>query len=115
MRRTRAATVAAAAILLTSPGGCRREAGDHAPEVARQEAPASTMSGTPGPGSTSGEPQPNIVSTPAPDGYTWDLAVARVEEVRGGGSPVQVPVELRHYTDRRKFLAVQIADSQANN
>jgi hypothetical protein len=112
MRRTRAAMVTAAAILMTFPG-CRREVGEDAPDLARQEGPAQATPGAPAGGSA--EPQPNGQGTPSPDGFTWEQAVARVEEVRGGGSPVQVPVELRHYTDRRKFLAIQIADSQANN
>jgi hypothetical protein len=35
-----------------------------------------------------------------------------VEEVRGSAGRVDTPSELQHYDDRRRFLAVQMADSQ---
>src|SRR5262249_15754042 len=46
----------------------------------------------------------------------YDVAHARVEEQRGEpmglAARVSVPPELKHYSDRRRFLAVQMADSQ---
>jgi Family of unknown function (DUF5715) len=46
----------------------------------------------------------------------YDVAHARVQENRGGGmglaARVQVPPELKHYSDRRRFLAIQMADSR---
>jgi Family of unknown function (DUF5715) len=47
----------------------------------------------------------------------WKEAVRKVEQDRGEAmgrkAPVDVPNELRHYADRRRFLAVQAADSLA--
>jgi hypothetical protein len=48
----------------------------------------------------------------------YDVAHARVQEDRGGGmgmglaARVTVPAELQHYSDRRRFLAVQMADTR---
>jgi hypothetical protein len=42
----------------------------------------------------------------------WAAAIAKVEEVRGSAGRIEVPAELRHYSDRRRFLAVQMADSR---
>lgn len=46
----------------------------------------------------------------------YDVAHARVQEDRGGGmglaARVVVPPELQHYSDRRRFLAVQMADTR---
>src|SRR5262249_41179868 len=59
------------------------------------------------------------VSAPQPSIETadpWKAAVAKVEqdrgEIVGKHATVQVPDELKHYVDRRRFLAVQTADSQ---
>lgn len=60
----------------------------------------------------SASPAEAVRQGPPPDAWALQAAIARVEEERGGGSgPVQVPEELRHATDRRRFLAVQMADS----
>ncbi|MEK6303111.1 MAG: DUF5715 family protein [Acidobacteriota bacterium] len=49
----------------------------------------------------------------------WKQAIGRVEQDRGEAmgrnALVEVPAELRHYADRRRFLAVQAADSHAHN
>ena len=39
-------------------------------------------------------------------------AIARIEETRISGSGTLTPPELKHYPDRRRFLALQIADAQ---
>ena len=53
-----------------------------------------------------------LASAPAPAPGTWEAAIAQVEEVRGSAGRVEVPDDLQHYEDRRRFLAVQMADSQ---
>jgi hypothetical protein len=49
----------------------------------------------------------------APDAPTWRAAARKVEESRGEpmgrGASVRIPAELRHYSDTRRFLAVQVA------
>src|SRR5688572_7203700 len=48
----------------------------------------------------------------------WEQAVARVKEDRGevaGAAPLEVPPELRHYPDRRWFLATQVAEVRKHN
>ncbi|HEY3121841.1 MAG TPA: DUF5715 family protein [Vicinamibacteria bacterium] len=49
----------------------------------------------------------------------WKEAAAKVEENRGAptGRQVRVPIppELRHYGDRRRFLAVQVAKAEEEN
>jgi hypothetical protein len=47
-----------------------------------------------------------------PDPSSWAAAIAHVEEVRGSAGRINTPEELRHYSDRRRFLAVQMADSR---
>jgi uncharacterized protein DUF5715 len=53
-----------------------------------------------------------LASAPAPPPGTMEAAIAQVEEVRGSPGRVEVPDELKHYEDHRRFLAVQMADSQ---
>ena len=53
-----------------------------------------------------------LASVPAPAPGTWEVAIAQVEEARGSAGRVEVPDDLQHYEDRRRFLAVQMADSQ---
>jgi len=55
---------------------------------------------------------PLATPSAAPDPFSWAAAIARVEEVRGSAGRIMVPEELRHYDDRRRFLAVQMADSR---
>jgi len=58
-------------------------------------------------------PPPNL---PAPQVDTWKSAALRVEEDRGepmgGRARVNVPEELRHYANRHRFLAIQVAESK---
>jgi hypothetical protein len=57
------------------------------------------------------EPAPPTVE--APRVKTWKDMARRVEEPRGEpvgrNARVTVPAELRHYTDRQRFLAIQVA------
>jgi hypothetical protein len=53
-----------------------------------------------------------LASAPAPEPGTLEAAIAQVEEVRGSAGRIDVPDELKHYEDHRRFLAVQMADSQ---
>jgi hypothetical protein len=47
---------------------------------------------------------------------TWKAAAQRVAEARGEhtgmAAAVRVPAELRHYAERRRFLAVQVAEAE---
>lgn len=58
-------------------------------------------------------PPPNV---PAPQVETWKSAALRVEEDRGeamgGRATMAVPEELRHYANRHRFLAIQVAESK---
>ncbi len=60
------------------------------------------------------EPPATAAAPPSapPDPFTWAAAVARVEEVRGSKEKLETPAELRHHQDRRRFLAVQMADTR---
>jgi hypothetical protein len=59
-------------------------------------------------------PPPAVAATVDP----WKEAVSKVEQDRGEAvgrnASVEIPDELRHYADRRRFLAVQAADSRAH-
>lgn len=59
-------------------------------------------------------PPPAVAATVDP----WKQAVSKVEQDRGEpvgrNASVEVPDELKHYADRRRFLAVQAADSRAH-
>jgi hypothetical protein len=98
--------VAGGAAFVLSPGD-----GRSAPPVA---APALV---TPVP-----HPPSNIVRQvaappPVPRGALtpWELGLLRVQEVRGSGGRITVPDALRHEEDRRRFLAVQMADASAGD
>src|SRR5215212_7733085 len=47
---------------------------------------------------------------------SWKSAALRVEERRGEpvgmSAAVRVPAELKHYAERRRFLAIQVAESE---
>ena len=62
-------------------------------------------------------PPPNALTPPVV--RSWREAARRVEENRGEpvgrAATVMVPSELRHYSDRRRFLAVQVAESRAQD
>lgn len=90
-----AAVVAAATV---TAGSCRQA--DQGADVARESAPSAPAAA----------PEPATSATPDP--FSWAAAIARVEEVRGSAGRITVPEELQHYGDRRRFLAVQMADSQ---
>jgi hypothetical protein len=79
--------------------GCRQEP---APVEQKQDTVA-----TPG-------PTPVPQATPVPP-ETWAAALEKVEEVRGSAGRIDVPPELQHYEDRRRFLALQMADSKEEN
>jgi hypothetical protein len=49
---------------------------------------------------------------------SWEAAIARVKEDRGeaaGAAPLEIPPELRHYEERRWFLATQVAEVRKHN
>lgn len=52
------------------------------------------------------------LTLPLSETAAWEEAVARVEEVRGSAGRIMVPPALQHYDDRRRFLALQMADSR---
>lgn len=60
------------------------------------------------------QPPPPTVEAPQID--PWKEAAHKVEEDRGEPvgrkAQVEIPVELQHYSDRRRFLAVQVAESR---
>jgi hypothetical protein len=59
-------------------------------------------------------PTPEPRATPvAPE--TWAAALEKVEEVRGSAGRIDIPPELQHYEDHRRFLALQMADSKEEN
>jgi len=51
----------------------------------------------------------------APERAVWEAAVASVEERRSRAGRVEIPSELMHYEDRRRFLAVQMAATREDN
>ena len=53
-----------------------------------------------------------------PTAELWEQAIARVKEDRveaAGAAPLEVPPELRHYEERRWFLATQVAEVRKHN
>jgi hypothetical protein len=62
-------------------------------------------------------PPPNALTPPVV--RSWREAARRVEESRGEpvgrAAAVVVPPELRHYSDRRRFLAVKVAETRAQD
>src|SRR6185503_13314525 len=83
------------ALLPLAVTGCRQEP---APVEVKQEEP------TPSP-----TPEPR--TTPVPP-ETWAAAIEKVEERRNSPGKIEVPTELKHYDDSRRFLALQMADSK---
>lgn len=71
----------------------------------------------PKPAEVSVPPPPNALTPPVV--RSWRDAARLVEENRrepmGRAAAVVVPPELRHYSDRRRFLAVQVAESRAQD
>ena len=76
-------------------------------EAAPRAAARTATAPAPGPSAA-----PQLASGPAPEPGTVEAAIAQVEEVRGSAGRIEVPDELKHYEDHRRFLAVQMADSQ---
>ncbi|HKS42764.1 MAG TPA: hypothetical protein VJX74_19285, partial [Blastocatellia bacterium] len=60
------------------------------------------------------QPPPPTVEAPQVD--PWKEAAHKVEEDRGEPvgrkAQIEIPAELQHYSDRRRFLAVQVAESR---
>ena len=54
----------------------------------------------------------NQVNLKIPDAELWARAVEKVKEDRGatGGAAIEIPTQLRHYEDRKWFLATQVAE-----
>ena len=66
---------------------------------------------------SSGEPEvPPPPSLTPSEARTWKAAAQKAEEARGEptgmAAAVGVPAELRHYAERRRFLAVQVAETR---
>ena len=91
--------VCLAATLPLAVAGCRREA---VPAEEKQD-----IAATPSP-----TPEPTAIPL-SPE--TWAAAIEKVEEVRGSAGKIDVPPELKHYDDHRRFLALQMADSKEEN
>ena len=100
--RRRSLVIAMAAITAVTAGSCRKA--DKADTAAGTQ-PAPAPETAPATGNAAEE-------ATAPDQFSWAAAIARVEEVRGSAGRIETPEQLRHYSDRRRFLAVQMADSQ---
>jgi hypothetical protein len=91
--------------------------GDRAP-LATDAAPSSE-SVLPAPAAAPGSPEA-LAGAPGAEATVlaapYDIAHLRVEEDRGEpmgqGARVSIPDELNHYTDRRRFLAVQMANAR---
>jgi len=98
--RTRSLAIALAAFVAVSAGSCRK-----ADKPAEASGPGTSASESAVPASAPETPTP-------PDPSSWAAAIARVEEVRGSAGRINTPEELKHYSDRRRFLAVQMADSR---
>ena len=96
----RALGIAVAAVVGFMSGSCRRA--ETSADVTPEAPPAPTTVA----------PAPAVAASAPPDPFSWAAAIARVEEVRGSAGRIEVPAELRHYEDRRRFLAVQMADSR---
>ena len=99
VRQRRFLAIALAAGVGVTLGSCRQA--DPAADGAR------VASGPPVPA-----PAPSPAAVAAPDPFSWAAAIAHVEEVRGSAGRITTPEELHHYSDRRRFLAVQMADSR---
>ena len=97
--RSNTLAIALVAAATVAAGSCRNasQSADIAPEA---------------PATTTAPATPATVPSAPPDPFSWAAAIARVEEVRGSAGRITTPAELHHYDDRRRFLAVQMADSR---
>ena len=98
--RSNALAVALVAAATVTAGACRDAS--RSAEVAPESTPATTPV----------VEAPAAIPSAPPDPFSWVAAIARVEEVRGSAGRITTPGELQHYGDRRRFLAVQMADSR---
>jgi len=59
----------------------------------------------------------NLTSVRGSDPDLWARSVEKVKEDRGetGGAALEIPLQLRHYTDRHWFLATQVAEIRKFN
>ncbi|HEX7294367.1 MAG TPA: DUF5715 family protein [Pyrinomonadaceae bacterium] len=59
-----------------------------------------------------GESEPATNEVAAVDPNAWTNAIEKVKEDRGDAAsgPIEIPPELRHYSDRHWFLATQVAE-----
>lgn len=97
--------VAAAVLLGVS---CRGRAADtHAPQG--QAPPPSTSSA---PGASTSAPPPEETSGAPASADELEDAIAETEEPRPSTEKVSIPSELSLYPDRKRFLAIQIADAE---
>jgi hypothetical protein len=108
------------ALIVTAPLWLRGDRSTSAPQnrpestssPAGAEPPASPSTAAPTPRPIAAVPSPAATAPTEP----YDVAHARVEEDRGQpmglAARVVVPPELQHYSDRRRFLAVQMADAR---
>lgn len=99
--RPSALAIALVAAAVVTGGACRNAS--PSAEVMPQSAPATTAMA---------EGPAQVAPSAPPDPFSWAAAIARVEEVRGSAGRITTPAELHHYDDRRRFLAVQMADSR---
>jgi hypothetical protein len=56
--------------------------------------------------------QPSVMSAAPQQTLSWDEAVEKVKADRGdaAGGAIEIPAELKHYSDRHWFLATQVAE-----
>src|SRR5262249_18744364 len=89
------------------------------PPAAPVPSPAAATAATPAapsPSLAGTAPSPTEPSSAAVSNDAYEVEHERVKEARGServglAARVSVPPELQHYSDRRRFLAVQMADS----
>jgi hypothetical protein len=96
--RSHALAIALVAAATVSAGSCRNGG------------PSSDVAPAPTPGAVAEAPATG--PSAGPDPFSWAAAIARVEEVRGSAGRITTPAALQHSDDRRRFLAVQMADSR---
>ncbi|MFN2494258.1 MAG: hypothetical protein ABR501_15390, partial [Pyrinomonadaceae bacterium] len=54
---------------------------------------------------------PNRATPKIPDAELWARAIEKVKEDRGASTAaIEIPTQLRHYEDRKWFLATQVAE-----
>lgn len=101
-------------LLALAPAGCSTERAAEAPAASASPqgtTPTTTAAAVPVPVA----PLPSPTKSPLPlTGYDvegWTEAVAQIEEKRGSSETLKIPPELLHGSDKRVFLAAQLADA----